>query len=472
MSGFSKSDSLVASLRDRLGDDQVITDEGVVTCSNRTTFAMRGSNGLIVRPASRSELSDVLRLLHRQGRSFHVSSGGRNWGYGSRVPVQPGCVLIDLSLMKRILNFDPERGLVVLEPGVTFRELNEFLHKNATGFFLNPPSSGCDASVIGNHSQGGLLRSEIVARECAMLDAECVLPNGEITNDDQRDWRSACGVIMSATIVLDRYPPFWRHFEWRVGDRDLVKWLPQIRYLTEESVLEMPPNFYSELRILSTFARSPNSVPGSGRRLKDSELERLKVEHGVASGLLSGVIKADSVDSLMTRKDQIESALPNTSFGAINDAGPYYGGWCDEGAALQSVYWQMQDSEGFCGDPDVDRCGLIWLTPQIPFCHLAVKDCLGILSGSFAQFEFDFPYSIRVFDQRTLCIVASLHFDRSVPGDDRRASQCYTTIKQRIEAYGWRLRREPPVACHVTKPNKPIAAASRLTGIDGAGNFQ
>ena len=55
-------------------------------------------------------------------------STGKNWGYGSRVPLHDG-VLVDLGRMNRIVDFDEELAYVTIEPGVTQRQLHAFLQE-------------------------------------------------------------------------------------------------------------------------------------------------------------------------------------------------------------------------------------------------------------------------------------------------------------------------------------------------------
>ena len=56
-------------------------------------------------------------------------SRGKNFGYGGAAPRLKGSVVLDLSRMKKI-EFDAENGTALLEPGVGFYDLYDYIQKN------------------------------------------------------------------------------------------------------------------------------------------------------------------------------------------------------------------------------------------------------------------------------------------------------------------------------------------------------
>lgn len=77
-------------------------------------------------------------------------SKGRNVGYGSTAPRVPSSLDIDMARnMNRVLKADPEKAYVLLEPGVSYFDLHEYLvkhnlrwstHPHWDGFFAKPKS--------------------------------------------------------------------------------------------------------------------------------------------------------------------------------------------------------------------------------------------------------------------------------------------------------------------------------------------
>jgi 4-cresol dehydrogenase (hydroxylating) flavoprotein subunit len=119
---------------------------------------------------------DAVLAANRQGVPLYPVSTGKNWGVGSRSPVEDGCVLLELSGMNRIRTLDLDRGIAVIEPGVTQGALADRLA--STPFLLNVTTSCRGTSVVGNvlDKGQGMLR----LRDEDLLGLEVVLGNGDI----------------------------------------------------------------------------------------------------------------------------------------------------------------------------------------------------------------------------------------------------------------------------------------------------
>lgn len=95
----------------------------------------------------------------REGRALYPISTGLNWGYGSATPPRDGAVLLDLSGMNRILNagqISEANPVAVIEPGVTQRQLHEFLSQFCPRLSFNVTGSSVDTSILGNALDRGV----------------------------------------------------------------------------------------------------------------------------------------------------------------------------------------------------------------------------------------------------------------------------------------------------------------------------
>src|SRR5690606_20415435 len=110
-----------------LGDGNVISDPGQLTAAAQTNYPASQRIPLIIRPAAAAELAECLKIARRYNQPVYVVSRGKNWGYGSKVPVQDNCILIELDRMNRILEYDGQLGYMTVEPGVTFQQAFDFL---------------------------------------------------------------------------------------------------------------------------------------------------------------------------------------------------------------------------------------------------------------------------------------------------------------------------------------------------------
>ena len=89
------------------------------------------------------------------GVALWPTSTGRNIGYGSSSVADAGTVVLDMRRMDRITDFDPELGTLVVEPGVTYHRLQEFITENGGGYWIDFPGPGPIVSPLGNTLERG-----------------------------------------------------------------------------------------------------------------------------------------------------------------------------------------------------------------------------------------------------------------------------------------------------------------------------
>jgi len=119
------------------GRRHVVTGRQALGAAGRTTYATHQQLAAIVRPGTVAQVQAVLRVAHEHGVAIHPVSGGRNWGYGARVPIADGAVLLDLGRLDRIVGYEEELGSVTIEAGVTQAKLAEYLHAAGDRFRID-----------------------------------------------------------------------------------------------------------------------------------------------------------------------------------------------------------------------------------------------------------------------------------------------------------------------------------------------
>src|ERR1700682_94051 len=114
-------------------------------CDGLTSF--RATPGLVVLPGSTEEVSRVVKLAAAAGLSI-VARGAGTGLSGGALPV-PGCVVLGLSRMKRILEVDLENGWMRVEPGVINLEVSRRL--SPSGYYYAPDPSSQGVCTIGGN---------------------------------------------------------------------------------------------------------------------------------------------------------------------------------------------------------------------------------------------------------------------------------------------------------------------------------
>jgi 4-cresol dehydrogenase (hydroxylating) len=94
-------------------------------------------------------------------------------------PVARDSVVVDLSALNRIVAFDPESGCVTVEPGVSQRQLAEFLERNGHDFMVPVTGAGPDGSILGNALERGYGITPLTDHFGAMRSLKAILPNGD-----------------------------------------------------------------------------------------------------------------------------------------------------------------------------------------------------------------------------------------------------------------------------------------------------
>lgn len=131
-----------------------------------------------VAPANTEEVQEVVRIANRHKIPLWATGRGKNFGYGSAAPVMSGCVILDLTRMKKI-EFDADSGIVVVEPGVSFYDLYDYIENNNLPYWLSVPGNSW-GSVLGNALERGVGYTPYGDHAEHIHGLEVVLPNGDL----------------------------------------------------------------------------------------------------------------------------------------------------------------------------------------------------------------------------------------------------------------------------------------------------
>lgn len=103
----------------------------------------------VVLPGSEEEVVAVVKAALRHRTPLYPVSTGKNWGYGCAAPTAEGCVVVELSRMRR-LSVDPVLGTATLGPGVTTEQLWARLREESLPFMVPVTGAGPTTSIVGN----------------------------------------------------------------------------------------------------------------------------------------------------------------------------------------------------------------------------------------------------------------------------------------------------------------------------------
>ena len=465
-----------------IGDANVITEPTALSFGETATFKTIQRILAIIQPGNREQVRECVRIASQHGIPLYPVSTGKNWGYGSRVPPQDGCVLMRLHRLNRILEINEELGYVTLEPGVTLQQLYECLQDRKSELLVPTTGSSPYTSILGNAVERGVSAVGKDKNEC-ICALEVVLPNGECIHTgfgrlpnakassvyrwgvgpslDGLFLQSSFGIVIQITIWLMRRRRQYALVVFLLNQKSsLPRLLTSIRNLLRSGGF---PEECGGIHLVNnykmlTYRRSypweekERTVPLSKEMLRNlfPKGRREVGWYGAAvvsmpsSALVRAyrrTIKADlkgSTDSIYffdnklirllnfvsrivgwLRRDDVQAILEITQ-------GPLFG-VPRPGGNLRAVYWRKKSVPSSPDDyePDRDRCGVLWLFIVLPFEPDMIEAATKIIEKTSFSFGFEPVIEIHAMSHRSVLLGLAVFFDRDVEGEDERARQCH-----------------------------------------------
>jgi 4-cresol dehydrogenase (hydroxylating) len=105
-------------------------------------------------PDTVEQVQAIMRVANQHRIPIYPISTGRNLGYGGSAPVLSGSVVLDLKRMNRVLEVDERNASALVEPGVSYFDLYNYIEERGLKVWIDAPDPGW-GSVMGNALDGG-----------------------------------------------------------------------------------------------------------------------------------------------------------------------------------------------------------------------------------------------------------------------------------------------------------------------------
>jgi FAD/FMN-containing dehydrogenase len=113
-----------------VGREHVLDDPQTLEAyANDESFVLAVKPWFVVRPESKDEVQGLINWANATGTPLIPVSSGPPHFYGDTVPSAPEGVIVELFRMNHILNIDRRNKMAVIEPGVTYQQLEPELAK-------------------------------------------------------------------------------------------------------------------------------------------------------------------------------------------------------------------------------------------------------------------------------------------------------------------------------------------------------
>jgi 4-cresol dehydrogenase (hydroxylating) len=450
----------LAAWRRQLGSGGVDVDASERASAERATFRTDQRILAILRPGSRADVEACLRIAHRHRVPVYPTSRGKNWGYGSRVPVRDGCVLLHLGRMNRIVGFSEKLAYVTVEPGVTFRDLARFLARRRSRLMPARIGGSPDASILGNALERGLgqgLGTDRVANVCAL---QVVLPTGETIETgfarfpkaaaaplhrwglgpslDGLFSQSNFGVVTRLTLWLSPRPAHEEALVFEVEeDARLAQIIDALAAVRRRGLLPSGGVISSRPRIFALSEQYPWGESRGRTPLPDDVIAALRDHGGILKwrGILE--VQAESPDHLAALRSLLLDALAGRVDDAVAKPISSHDAGLERTDSLRLAYWRKRTPPPGDMDPDRDRCGVLFLAPVVPFDGACVLEVTQLVEQTMLAEGFDPIIAIALIDERVVYVNVVIVFDRDVPGEDDRALVCHARLSRHLADLGY-----------------------------------
>ena len=180
------------------GDRLITSDSAMAPYAKDESFHVSRLPHAVIQPESREEIQNIVKICGRH-RMPVVARGAGTSLEGNCLAVQGG-ICIDTTKMNKIVVVNHSDFDVVVQPGVTRRQLNR--HLKDTGLFF-PIDPGADATLGGmaatrasgtNAVLYGSMRENVI-------NVEAVLADGSLIRTARRSRKSAAGYDLTRLMV-------------------------------------------------------------------------------------------------------------------------------------------------------------------------------------------------------------------------------------------------------------------------------
>ena len=170
---------MIDELRELLGADKVSTMADVLEEHGTDRWNFSHLPEVVVFAESRDDVVAVMKFANERG--IPITTRGAGVGYvGGCVPVEGG-IALSVARMDRIVELSPQDGVVVTQPGVILKDLQDAVSE--LGWYYPPdPASMKECSIGGNlaTNAGGPRCLKYGVTKNYVLGLEVVLANGEV----------------------------------------------------------------------------------------------------------------------------------------------------------------------------------------------------------------------------------------------------------------------------------------------------
>ena len=458
--GVSKADfaGAMREFRKVVGDDWVFGDEEAVAPWSKTYIpdpAHRHKPVGAVCPTTVEQVQEIVRIANTYKQPLWTVSTGKNMGYGMAAPATAGQVVLDLKRMNRILEVDADLGTCLIEPGVTYQQLKDYLEENKIPLWIDVPTVGPIASPVGNTLDRGVGYTPYGEHFMFQCGMEVVLPDGRVMRTGMGSikgstaWQafkwgygpyvdglftqSNFGIVTKMGMWLMPKPPVYKPFMVRHGEMaDVPRIIEAMRPLRVSSLVANCNLMMSASYQLAMFKRRNEIVP-DGSPLDDESVKKAAKANGL--GMWNTYFALYGTEQTVGAIEPIIRAQLTASGGEVMTE-----------AEMEGNPWFHHHKTLMQGGLNLDEIGLLrwrgsggglaWFAPVAAAKGREAEQQTALAREILDKHGFDYTAAYAI-GWRDLHHIIALLYDKGNPDEERRADECYRELVPRFGERGW-----------------------------------
>lgn len=452
----------LAKFRELLGDAEVLLKNEQIAPYMKIMMPKPEAEfapSAVLTPTTVEQIQEIIRICNEFKIPIWTVSTGNNFGYGTAAPHHAGQVILDLKKMNKIIHVDPELCTALLEPGVTYQQLVDYLKEKGYKLWVDPPAPSAIVGPVGNTLDRGVGYTPYAEHFLFQCGMEVVLANGQVLRtgmggvQGSNTWQvfkwgygpyldgiftqSNFGVVTKLGIWLMPEPPVYKPFAIKYdADEDVEQLVDEFRPLSINNIIPNGVVLVGTIYEASATVRRSDYTQEKGAT-SQAILSKIRKDHDIGAWTLYG--------ALYGTKEQVE-----VNWKIVTDMVKRMGKGriVEEQQGMKDPAFKYR-ADLMRGNMTMTEFGLynwrggggsMWFAPVSQAKGSETLNQVKLATTILNKYGLDYVGEF-IVTQRCMHHIVDVVYDRTDPEEMQRAHDCFAELLDEFEKAGYGVYR-------------------------------